>query len=387
MLELEPSDPERRNEVRTSNAPRSSSADRDPNPCLFSTITVGALTLRNRVAVSPMTRVSAAEDGRATAQMVAYYETFARGGWGLVETEATYVDEEYSQCRDRQPGLATAVHRDAWRRVVEAVHARGAAIFVQLQHAGALAESRRHRPDSLAPSPIEPRGRRPLATPREATHHDIVQIQASFAAAAVRAVEAGFDGVELHGSNGYLIDQFLTDYTNRRADEYGGSVENRVRFAAETVRVVRGVVPDGFPVGIRLMQGKSNDPDYAWPGGEEDAVAIFRAVVAAGASFLHLGGLHAESAGRVGGPRLAALAKEVTAAAVIANGGLEDPVRAEHMLRAGRADVVSLARGALANPDWPQRVGAGLSLARYDPAMVLPVATLDNAEAWQQRQS
>ena len=334
-----------------------------------------------------MTRVSAAEDGCATAQMAAYYERFARGGWGLVETEATYIDTEHSQCRHQQPGLANAAHRDAWRRVVNGVHSSGAAIFVQLQHAGALAESRRYRPDALAPSAVAPRGRRPLPTPRALTLDEIAEIHKHFAAAAERAVEAGFDGVELHGANRYLIDQFLTDYTNCRTDRYGGSVENRVRFAAEAVGAVRNAVPHGFPVGIRLMQGKSNDPGYAWPGGEDDAVAIFRAVVAAGASYIHLSGLHAASANGVGGARLVALAKHVTTAVVIANGRLEDPVRADEMLHDGRADVVSLARGALANPDWPQRVAAGRPLAPYDPAMVLPVATLDNAEAWQQRQS
>jgi len=340
---------------------------------LFSTITIGGVTLRNRAAVSPMTRLSATEDGRATAAMVAYYERFAHGGWGLVETEATYIDEAHSQCRDRQPGLATTAHQGAWRLVVDAVHAGGAAIFVQLQHAGALAEARRYRPGTLAPSAIAPRSGKPLPMPCEATHADIAQIHESFAKAAARAVAAGFDGVELHGANGYLIDQFLTDASNRRADSYGGSMENRVRFAAEAVRAVRAAVPAGFPVGIRLTQPKSNDPDYAWPGGEADAITIFRAMAAAGATFLHLGNLHAVSGDRLGGPRLAAVAKHSTGAAVLANGGLEDPMRAEQMLREGRADVIALARGALANPDWPRRVAAGLSLARYEASMGGPL--------------
>jgi 2,4-dienoyl-CoA reductase-like NADH-dependent reductase (Old Yellow Enzyme family) len=354
---------------------------------LFSTASIGTVTLRNRAAVSPMTRVSATEDGLATAQMVAYYVNFARGGWGLIETEATYIDESHSQCRNRQPGLARATHQEAWRGVVEAVHAHGAAIFVQLQHAGALAEARRYRPDTVAPSSLEPRTRKPLPTPRELTATEIAQIHENFASAAVRAVESGFDGVELHGANGYLIDQFLTDYTNRRTDRYGGPMANRVRFAAEAIHAVRRVVPDGFPVGIRLTQGKANDPDYTWPDGEADAVTIFRSVVAAGATFLHLAGLNAASSSLAGGRRLPELARNVTTAVVIANGGLEDPVRAENMLRVGGADVISLARGALANPDWPQRVAAGFPLARYDPAMLLPVATLDNAEAWQKLHS
>ena len=349
---------------------------------LFSPISLGALALANRVVVSPMTRISATETGEATAQMQRYYEQFARGGWGLIETEATFIDEEHSQCRVRQPGLATASHRDAWRFVVNAVHGHGAAIFVQLQHAGALAEARRYRADALAPSAIKPRSRNPIPIPRALTTGEITRIHEHFAWAAERAVEAGFDGVELHGANGYLVDQFLTDYTNRRTDKYGGPIGNRIRFAVEVVQAVRRVVPTGFPVGVRLSQHKTADPDYTWPGGESDAETIFRSLVDAGASFIHVAGRNAPSCTR-GGCVLSELAKRVTRVVVIANGGLEEPTRARALIASGGADLVSLARGALANPDWPRRVQSALPLKPFDPAMIRPVATLDNAESWQ----
>jgi 2,4-dienoyl-CoA reductase-like NADH-dependent reductase (Old Yellow Enzyme family) len=355
------------------------------NVDLFSTVTIGTVTMRNRLVVAPMTRLSATDDGRVTDRMVAYYEEFARGGWGLIETEGTYIDEEHSQCRNRQPGLATATHRDAWLRVVEAVHARGAAIFIQLQHAGALAEARQYRLEAVAPSPVAPRGPKPLPLPRELTRAEIVRIQENFARAAERAVEAGFDGVELHGANGYLIDQFLTDYTNLRSDGYGGSITNRIRFASEVLEAVRRAVPAGFPIGLRLNQSKTNDPAYAWPGGEADAGAIFRAIVAAGASFLHIAGLNAPHPAPAC-HMLPGLAKSVTNLPVIANGGLDDPARAEALVTAGRADLVSLARGALANTDWPRRVDAKLPLAAYDPAMIRPAPTLENADAWRRQQ-
>lgn len=351
---------------------------------LFSTIALGSVTLKNRTVVAPMTRVSATEDGDVTDRIVSYYEEFARGGWGLVETEATYVDAEYSQCRSRQPGMATAAHRDAWHRVVEAVHGHGAAIFMQLQHAGALAEACRYRSETVAPSAVAPRSSKPLPTPRELSHVEIATIQENFGRAAVRAVEAGFDGVELHGTNGYLLDQFLTDYTNLRTDQYGGSIANRIRFACETVDAVRRAVPAGFPVGVRLNPGKTNDPAYEWPGGETAACEIFRSIAAAGASFLHISGLNTAHATRAT-QMLPALAKRVTSVAVIANGGLEDPARAEALLAAGCADLVSLGRGALANPDWPRRVTANASLAAYDPAMIRPVPTLENADAWRKQ--
>jgi 2,4-dienoyl-CoA reductase-like NADH-dependent reductase (Old Yellow Enzyme family) len=352
---------------------------------LFSPVALGPLTLANRIVVSPMTRVSAMENGEATPQMQRYYEQLARGGWGLIETEATYIDEEHSQCRVRQPGLATTRHRDAWRLVVNAVHAHGAAIFVQLQHAGALAEARRYCADTLAPSAIEPRSRHPLPIPRELTSSGIARIHEHFAQAAGLAIEAGFDGVELHGANGYLVDQFLTDYTNHRTDEYGGPIANRIRFAVEAVRAVRRVVPASFPVGLRLSQHKTADPEYTWPDGESDAETIFRSLVEAGASFLHVGGRNAPSCTR-GGCLLSELARRVTGVVVMANGGLEEPARARALVASGGADLVSLARGALANPDWPRRVQSGLPLKPFDPAMIRPVATLDNAEAWQRRQ-
>jgi 2,4-dienoyl-CoA reductase-like NADH-dependent reductase (Old Yellow Enzyme family) len=353
---------------------------------LFSTITIDSVTLRNRTAVAPMTRLSATDDGLVTDRMVRYYEEFARGGWGLIETEGTYIDAEYSQCRVRQSGIATTTHRDAWRRLVDAVHSHGAAIFVQLQHAGALAETWPYSAGSVGPSPVPPRTRKPLPVPRELTLSDISRIQEHFARAAVRAVEAGFDGIELHGTNGYLIDQFLTDYTNLRTDQYGGPAANRIRFACETLEAVRRAVPPGVPVGIRLNQSKTNDPAYAWPGGEADACAVFGALVAAGASFLHIAGLNAPHGNR-GSEMLLGVARRLTKVAVIANGGLEDPARARALLTTGGANVVALARGALANPDWPRRIVANLPLAAYDPEIVRPAPTLENADAWRRQQS
>jgi 2,4-dienoyl-CoA reductase-like NADH-dependent reductase (Old Yellow Enzyme family) len=352
---------------------------------LFSTITIGTVTLRNRSVVAPMTRLSATLDGLVTDRMLTYYEEFASGGWGLVETEATYIDDEHSQCRNHQPGLANLAHCDAWRRVVDAVHVQGAAIFVQLQHAGALAEARRSSADALAPSAVAPRGPKALPVPRELTTAEIAGIQQSFARAAARAVNAGFDGIELHGTNGYLIDQFLTDYSNLRTDSYGGSAANRIRFAAEAIHAVRQVVPSDFPVGVRLNQSKSSDPGYRWPGGEEDARTIFAALVAAGASFVHIAGLNWSDPAN-GSRMLLAIARTLAGVVVIANGGLDDPIRARDLIATGRTDLVALARGALANPDWPQRVAANRPLIAYDSEMIRPVPTLENADAWRQQQ-
>src|SRR5262245_58276200 len=163
--------------------------DRVAQVNLFSSTAIGAVGLRNRTAVAPMTRVSAADDGSVTGAMAEYYEEFARGGWGLVETEATYIDTAHSRCRDRQPGMATPAQRETWRRIVDAVHAQGAAIFMQLQHAGALAEVQRNGAGTVAPSAVPPRSPKPLPLPRELSAGEIEHLCDSFASAAVRAVE------------------------------------------------------------------------------------------------------------------------------------------------------------------------------------------------------
>src|SRR5581483_11035836 len=138
-----------------------------------------------------------------------------------------------------------------------------------------------------------------------------------------RAREAGFDGVEIHGANGYLIDQFLTDYTNQRTDRYGGSIEKRLRFALEVVEAIRAAVGNEYPVGIRLSQTKVNDFVYRWPGGKEDAVIIFSALAAAGVSYLHIaseGRNWAETAMIDGNLTLTRLARNVARVPVIEKG-------------------------------------------------------------------
>lgn len=214
---------------------------------------------------------------------------------------------------------------------------------------------------------------------------DIEEAVRGFVGAAIRAYRAGFDGVEVHGANGYLIDQFLTDYTNLRTDGYGGPVGNRVRLAAEVVAAIRAEVGPGFLVGIRLSQAKVNDFGYRWPGAAHDAEVIFTAAAEAGASYLHIaseGRDWREAALLDGGVTITGLARRVTGLPVIANGGLHDLARAARVLDDGHADLLSLARGALANPDLPNRLAQGLELFTFDDEMLQPMATLSNADRW-----
>ncbi|GGR78696.1 MULTISPECIES: oxidoreductase [Streptomyces] len=355
-----------------------------PHPALTACRFAG-LELRNRFAVAPMTRVSATEDGRATEQMAAYYGAFAEGGFGLLITEGTYTDTAYGQGYLHQPGITDEAQAAAWRGVVDRVHAAGARIVLQLMHAGALAQGNRFRDRTVGPSAVRPmgeqlgkyRGSGPWPEPLEMTHGQIAEAVEGFAAAAVRAREAGFDGVEIHAANGYLLDQFLTPYTNLRTDGYGGEVEGRSRLLREVTAAVRGAAGPGFTVGVRLSQGKINNFGWRWQGGDAEAAALFAAAVGAGADYLHLAG-----SGRdwlPGGPTLAGLARKVTGVPVIANGGLHEEAVARRVLDEGHADVLAIGTGALANPDLPHKAAAGALPAVFDPQVLEPLATLDNA--------
>jgi 2,4-dienoyl-CoA reductase-like NADH-dependent reductase (Old Yellow Enzyme family) len=226
---------------------------------------LGRLELTNRLAVAPMSRVSAAPDGTPTGEMTDYYAQFARGGFGIVITEGTYTDTTHSQGYLNQPGLATDDHVDGWRRITDAVHATGTPVIAQLMHAGALSQGNPHAAGAIGPSAIAPIGQMleeyggagSWPVPREMTPADIDSAGAGYTEAAARARAAGFDGVEVHAANGYLLDQFLTVYTNVRADEYGGAVHNRIRLTARVIAEIRSRVGDDFVVGCGCRKPRS----------------------------------------------------------------------------------------------------------------------------------
>jgi 2,4-dienoyl-CoA reductase-like NADH-dependent reductase (Old Yellow Enzyme family) len=359
---------------------------------------LGIHSLRNRLAVAPMTRTSARPDGVPTPEMADYYGEFAEGGFGLILTEGTYPDAEYSQGYLNQPGLATDAHVEGWRAVTRRVHAAGAVMIAQLMHAGALSQGNPYRAGTVGPSAVQPRGEMmpeyggsgPWPVPAELDVRDLERIVEGFAAAALRARDAGFDGVEIHAANGYLLDQFLTEYTNRRTDAYGGSVANRVRLTAEVTGAVRAAVGPEFLVGVRLSQTKVNDFEYRWPGGRREAETIYAALADARADYLHIaseGRAFLETALLDGGSTTTALARSTTGLPVIANGGMHDPAQAEQVLADGHADLLAVARGALANPDLPRRLATGTPLEPFDRAMMSPRVTLENVRRWRDRRA
>jgi 2,4-dienoyl-CoA reductase-like NADH-dependent reductase (Old Yellow Enzyme family) len=354
---------------------------------------IGTVDLKNRLAVAPMTRVSAAPDGTPTDEMVSYYAEFARGGFGVLITEGTYTDVAHSQGYLNQPGLAVDAHVEGWRRVVDAVHAEGVPLIAQLMHAGALSQGNSYGLETIAPSPVAPRGEMleeyggsgGWPTPREMRDADIESVVAGFVDAAIRAQAAGFDGVEVHAANGYLLDQFLTAYTNTRDDEFGGSVGNRIRLTASIIAEIGDRTGDDFLRGVRLSQTKVNDFTYRWPGGAADGEVIFAELAKAGADYLHIaseGRDFIDTARLSDGRTITALARDVSGLPVMANGGMHDLEQAAAVIDGGHADLVSLGRGALANPDLPARLIGGADREPFDHAMLSPMATIANARAW-----
>ncbi|WP_281887437.1 NADH:flavin oxidoreductase [Paenibacillus sp. YYML68] len=354
---------------------------------LFSQLQLGSLTLSNRAVLSPMTRTSAEPSGQANDRMARYYSRFAKGGFGLIITEGIYPDLVNSRSYENQPGIASDQQAESWRPVIQAVQQEGGKIVAQLMHAGALVQHSGFTP--IAPSAVRPVGTMledhggsgEFAVPRAMTLEEIRAVVESFAQAASRAKQIGFDGVEVHAANGYLLDQFLTDYTNHRTDEYGGSTERRIRIVVEVLEAIRAATGPDYVVGVRISQGKVNDFHHKWADRESDAKIIFERLRAASPHYIHTTEYKAFApAFGEGSPTLAELARRYSGLPVIANGKLGEPEQAEALLEKGEADLIAIGTSALVNPDWVKKVQAGEALNAFDHHFLQPIATLKEEE-------
>ncbi|MDT0330967.1 alkene reductase [Nocardiopsis lambiniae] len=326
---------------------------------LFTPTTLGKIPLANRLVMAPMTRNRATPDGRATALTAEYYAQ--RAGAGLIITEGVHPDAVGQGFIDT-PGLHTDAQVASWRPVTEAVHRAGGRIVAQLMHAGRIGHPdlnhEGHHP--VAPSPVRAAGRayapgRALEypVPRELTADDIARTVEGFARAARNAVDAGFDGVEVHAGNGFLLHQFLADNANRRTDSYGGSPTGRSRAVVETVDAVAEAV-GADRVGLRISPANPYN-DIA----ESDAADLYPVLLSAlpPLAFLHVG--------ETGDRGLTALVRSAWSGSLILNphpvpdAGPVTPERAEETIEGGLAEAVSLATLFLANPDLPDRIRAG----------------------------
>jgi 2,4-dienoyl-CoA reductase-like NADH-dependent reductase (Old Yellow Enzyme family) len=321
--------------------------------------------------------------------MARYYERFAKGGFGLVITEGIYTDKRFAQGYAFQPGMTDAEQALAWRTVTDRIHVQEAAVVAQLMHAGALSQGNRFTQQTAAPSAIRPKGQQmsiyygegQYPVPVAMTDEDIADAIAGFAQAAKRSVQdAGFDGVEIHGANGYLLDQFLTDFSNQRNDRWGGGTQQRVGLILEVIKAVREAV-GGAPVGVRISQGKVNDFQHKWANGEHDAEIIFGSPKYAGVDYIHVTEFAAwKPAFASSAESLAALARRHAPRVVlIANRGLHNEEHANAVLADG-AGILAIGKAALPNPDYPTRLVEGRPLSAFDRAILGPIANIKESE-------
>ena len=338
---------------------------------LFETIQMGSLVLRNRIFMAPLTRNRADADGVPSELAATYYSQ--RASAGLIVTEATQISP-MGKGYFNTPGIHSPEQVRGWGRIVEAVHKSGGRIFLQLWHVGRISHSSLlpKNAQPVAPSAIRANsqtliatGLAPVAEPVALTASGIRETLDDYRRAAGNAKESGFDGVEIHAANGYLIDQFLRTGSNQRTDQYGGVALNRVRFLTETVERVLEVW-DSKHVGVRISPtGGFNDMTDDNPR-ETFSVTVDRL------NSYELGYLHVvETAQNSKGSSeqdlaMSAHLRTLWKGLYVVNGGY-DGLRGEEALRTGHADAVAYGRTFLANPDLPRRLQLGAAMNKPDP--------------------
>jgi N-ethylmaleimide reductase len=336
---------------------------------LFSALEAGHMKLKNRTVMAPMTR-SRATGNVPNELMVEYYRQ--RAGAGLIITEGTSPSPNglgYA----RIPGIFNQAQIDGWKKVTDAVHAEGGHMFVQLMHTGRVGHPLNlpEGAELVAPSAIaapgemytDQKGMQPHPAPRELTAADLVQTLEEFVRASKNAVAAGFDGVELHGANGYLLEQFLNPHTNQRSDAYGGSVDNRIRFVVEVATRVAAAIGKE-KVGLRLSPYGVNAGMAPYEETDETHLALVSRLAPVGLLYVHVVDHSAMGAPKVPASLKAEMRKGWPGL-FIASGGF-DRDTAEAVLKDKMADLVAFGRPFLSNPDLVKRMQGALPLDSPD---------------------
>ncbi|MFZ4125645.1 MAG: alkene reductase [Rickettsiales bacterium] len=345
---------------------------------IFDSLNVGDITLQNRVIMAPLTRMRAKQPGNIPHALNAEYYA-QRASAGLIISEATQISPQ-GQGYPATPGIYSPEQVEGWKLVTDAVHEQGGKIFLQLWHVGRISHSS-FQPNGDVPvsaSAIAPTGKTftaewkqvPYETPRALETAELAGIVEDYRKAAANSKEAGFDGVEVHSANGYLLDQFLQDGTNKRTDAYGGSIENRARLLLEVVDAVVAVWGKGR-VGVRLSPyGTFSDMS------DSDPVALFSYVLdqlsARGIAYAHLIEPRATSAGgsdavNADAPSTSQLFRAHFKGVFISAGGYT-PENAKQAVESGQVDAVAFGRIFIANPDLPERISSGAALNPYNRA-------------------
>lgn len=324
---------------------------------------LGDINIANRVVMAPMTRNRAEADGTPNSLMRDHYSQ--RASAGLIVAEGTW-PVAAGQAYNRQPGIETPKHIKGWRAVTDAVHQQDGKIVLQIMHAGRIGSHHIKGSDvaTVAPSAIKARGEvhtdsagmQPYDMPTALSTEEVWQVIEEHRQAAVNALEAGFDGVELHCTSGYLPMQFLCSDSNQRSDEFGGSVQGRAKFAAECLRAMASVFGAGR-IGLRMNPGnRFNDTKDEFP--QESHLALLEAIADLDLAYLHMMRAPIEKidAFKIG--------REAFKGSLIINDGFSAQSAADAVV-AGQAEAVSFARHYVANPDLVNRITADLPLTKF----------------------
>ncbi len=325
---------------------------------IFEPITINKTVVKNRMVVSAMVTNYCQEDGYPTEKFMAYHEHKAKGGWGMIITEDFAISKTAGAFK-RLPALWEDGQIEPYKQFTDRIHKYGSTIIAQIYHAGRETSSDVTGQQCIAPSAIKD----PVMseTPREMTLEDIKQVQKDFVDCAYRAYKANFDGVELHGAHGYLLGQFVSPFSNKRTDEYGGNVINRCRFVTEIIKAIREKCGEDF-----IIQYRMSAQEYVHGGLEiEEAKQIAVILEKAGLDSIHVSQGVYGSMPVIIPPSCVAPAhyvdnayqiKQVVNIPVIAVGRINDPYLAETILESAKADMCTMARSSLADPDMPNKV-------------------------------
>lgn len=336
---------------------------------LFSRFQLKGYDLKNRIGLAPLTRMSSPGDSIPRRDVLDFLVRRAQNGAAVVYTEAIVTDYESAQGYPRQSRLLTQRQIDAWRTVTEAIRAEGALSIMQMFHCGRMAwpevnpAGRAIAPSALAPRQDNPLTGAPYPVPDAMSEFDIRHVINGFVETARGAIEAGFDGVEVHGAHGYLISQFLSAYSNQRDDDYGGSPQNRFRLAHETIRAVRAVVPQDRLLTFRISNWGIADMDVSLFESREEYQELVRLLAQEPIDALSVSTYDFRAEAFGSGKNMAQLTREATSLPIMVCGKIHDRDSAEEALQ--DADIVLSGKSMLLNPDWVADLRAGKPMPPY----------------------
>ncbi len=341
----------------------------EDNNKLFTPVTIKNFTFKNRIGVAPMTRISADEASIPRQDVFDFLVRRAENGAGLVYTEAIVTDYESAQGYPRQSRITTQKQIDAWGKVAAEIRKKGAVSIMQLFHCGRMAwEGINPANRVIAPSPLSPQQDNPMTgapypVPEEMSVFDINHVINGFVETARGAMAAGFDGIEIHGAHGYLINQFLSSYSNKRTDAYGGALENRFRFAREVIQAVKAVIPDDRLLFFRISNWGIADMSVSLFSGPDEWQDLIRMLSAQPIDALSVSTYNFADTAFGTNRNMAQLTREVTNLPLLICGKIHDRKTADQAVL--DADIALSAKSMLLNPNLVEEIREGRDLPLY----------------------